>query len=48
MASEIDIEFAKWGNAEAEETLHCSVQPSTLDRIIRNKPTTLTHLTEVW
>ncbi|HAE12906.1 MAG TPA: hypothetical protein DCG24_01675 [Bacteroidetes bacterium] len=25
--SEIDIEFAKWGNAEAEETLHYSVQP---------------------
>jgi hypothetical protein len=26
--SEIDIEFAKWGDAETENTLHYSVQPS--------------------
>ncbi|MFN0276070.1 MAG: hypothetical protein ACKVPJ_10015 [Chitinophagales bacterium] len=25
--SEVDIEFSKWGNAEAQETMHYSVQP---------------------
>ena len=38
MATVRSIFEFEWGNAEAEETLHYSVQPQLLDRIIRNVP----------